>query len=482
MDQKSIFAIVDLETTAPFKEGGHIIQIGICYIHNWKIINNFQSFVNPGVKIPEAIVELTGITDNDVAKAPFFEEIAPLVRNQLAGTVFVAHNVRYDFPYLNGEFSRIAVPRLRSEYIDTVQLAQIAFPTLPSYKLDELVNCLGISLPRHHQADQDAAATGKLFLRLYREISDKSKQTLKNLSAISEGLIGNTGQFFELCRSKKEAKRIYKGIDISDLDIKDPDTSKLPDHYRDFQPDFDTSAQASRSVLRKRQYEFADIFSQKADNEHFISIFLRPRFGKSNACLLLARKLLEQKKRVLIVEENDHRRKMVLQKGLQFFPELFGRIAIPVTRKDFVNLDKLKNILKIPDSPTRQLAKMRVISWLSQTKSGSLSEIINGFPESLFEMFTSDDPQTDIYKRVAEKYSFPDIGITDLYSFSITSNELGKNYDIILFDSGRLPSVFSHRLSNDLSSAFVLNRVDFDLKKWYSSRSFSTAAELFESL
>ncbi|VDK13915.1 putative ATP-dependent helicase DinG [Oenococcus sicerae] len=202
MDENSTFAIVDLETTAPFKEDGHIIQIGISFVKKWKIINNFQTMVNPGVKIPNQIVDLTGIKNEDVQDAPYFEDLAAMIHDQLSEAVFVAHNVRYDFPYLNGEFTRIKMHRLRVEYVDTVQLAQIIFPTIPSYKLDELVQHLGIKLPRHHRADQDAHATAQLFLKIHEQIGQLPDQTLATLLDHSVSLLGNTEKIFLLPRGR----------------------------------------------------------------------------------------------------------------------------------------------------------------------------------------------------------------------------------------------------------------------------------------
>ena len=132
MKESAAFVIVDLETTSPSVEnGGRIIQIGMTFVKNKKIVEHFDSFVNPAQPIDKKIQQLTHISPADVKDAPFFEELAPSLQALLQGQVFVAHNVNFDLPYLNAEFARVGLPELDLQAIDTVQLAQILFPTAP---------------------------------------------------------------------------------------------------------------------------------------------------------------------------------------------------------------------------------------------------------------------------------------------------------------------------------------------------------------
>ncbi|HAV52546.1 MAG TPA: DNA polymerase III subunit epsilon, partial [Leuconostoc mesenteroides] len=126
MNANDTFVVVDLETTGhSVKKGGRIIQIGMTFIKKRQIVDHFESFVNPGQLIDRQIQQLTHISQKDVQNAPYFEEIAPLLQNLLQNTVIIAHNVNFDYPYLNDEFERTGFPLLKSAAIDTVQLAQI---------------------------------------------------------------------------------------------------------------------------------------------------------------------------------------------------------------------------------------------------------------------------------------------------------------------------------------------------------------------
>ena len=104
-DKKApIYSVVDLETTGTnVNHGDRIIQIGCVLVQDGEIINHFETKINPREKIPRSIVQLTGIEDKDVRKAPLFEDIAGTIYSLLAETTFVAHNVNFDFPFLNAE-------------------------------------------------------------------------------------------------------------------------------------------------------------------------------------------------------------------------------------------------------------------------------------------------------------------------------------------------------------------------------------------
>ena len=169
MNANKTFVVVDLETTGQsVAKGGRIIQIGMTFIKNRRIIDHFESFVNPAQPIDRNIQQLTHISQKEVKNAPYFEEIAPVIQNLLTDTVIIAHNVNFDYPYLNDEFARTGFPELTNAAIDTVQLAQILLPTAPGYRLLDLTTYLNITLNNAHRANADAHATALLFLSLWQ--------------------------------------------------------------------------------------------------------------------------------------------------------------------------------------------------------------------------------------------------------------------------------------------------------------------------
>nr|MDK6824935.1 exonuclease domain-containing protein [Lactobacillus gasseri] len=99
-----VFAVVDLETTGTQRnQGDHIIQFGCAIIKKRKVVKTYSFLINPHREIPQAVENLTHISNRDVAQARDFNYYAPKIRKILENTIFVAHNVNFDLPFLNYE-------------------------------------------------------------------------------------------------------------------------------------------------------------------------------------------------------------------------------------------------------------------------------------------------------------------------------------------------------------------------------------------
>ena len=96
------------------------------------------------------------------------------IRKILENTIFVAHNVNFDLPFLNYELVNAGLEPLTGKAVDTVELAQIAFPTFPSYKLRDLTARLRIKHLNPHRADSDALVTAKLLLKAIKKLEKSS--------------------------------------------------------------------------------------------------------------------------------------------------------------------------------------------------------------------------------------------------------------------------------------------------------------------
>lgn len=156
------FAIVDIETTGDNPKNIKVIEIAIVIHDGEKIVEEFETFVNPDEKINPFVARLTGISDNDLANAPKFFEVAKKIIELTRDTVFVAHNVSFDYGVLRTEYKRLGYD-FRMDHMDTVQTAKILFPGYSSYGLKNITKELGIKLQGHHRAMVDAKATSDLF-------------------------------------------------------------------------------------------------------------------------------------------------------------------------------------------------------------------------------------------------------------------------------------------------------------------------------
>jgi DNA polymerase-3 subunit epsilon len=159
------YSIVDIETTGGSPAYHKITEICILIHDGQNIIRRFHTLVNPGRTIPPSITLLTGINDSMVANAPIFEEIASTVFDLLENTVFVAHNVNFDYSFLKTELA-LAGYALVSKKLCTVRLSRKLLPGLRSYNLGNICHHVGIGIQNRHRAAGDAEATAELFSML----------------------------------------------------------------------------------------------------------------------------------------------------------------------------------------------------------------------------------------------------------------------------------------------------------------------------
>ena len=159
------YAIVDIETTGGYASGSGITEVAIRIHDGKKVIERFESLINPQRPIPLYIQAMTGITPEMVAGRPTFNELAPRIFELLVGRVFVAHNVNFDYSFLRHHLE-LAGFTLDTSKLCTVRLSRKIRPGLPSYSLGRLCNALGIPINNRHRAAGDAEATTILFGKL----------------------------------------------------------------------------------------------------------------------------------------------------------------------------------------------------------------------------------------------------------------------------------------------------------------------------
>ena len=159
LDQPLVF--LDLETTGTNAVHDRITEIGLIELGPDDRVNEWSTLVNPGVRIPPTIQTFTGITDDMVALAPAFSEIARTLLERLDGKLLVAHNARFDYGFLRNEFRR-AGHRYASRVLCTVKLSRKLYPHEARHNLDTLMARHGITCESRHRALGDARAIWQL--------------------------------------------------------------------------------------------------------------------------------------------------------------------------------------------------------------------------------------------------------------------------------------------------------------------------------
>ncbi|CAH1850105.1 ATP-dependent DNA helicase DinG [Leuconostocaceae bacterium R-53105] len=377
MNQHGSFAVVDLETTKPsVSAGGRIIQIGITFIKNRKIVEHFDSFVNPAHDIDRSIQQLTHITPKDVADAPYFEELAPLLQNLLSDQVIVAHNVNFDYPYLNNEFERVGLPKLELEAIDTVQLAQILLPTAPGYRLIDLTRYLGLPLQNAHRASADAEATALLLLKLWQKAEGLSSKVKAQLKAHDWGLLRQTQAFLTLALNGK-AKQLesqstatghylIKSATKATFSYDSRSQAQLIGEERDLRP--------GQNQLINQTYDFL-----KSKKSGVFNLVTRPKMGKTSGSLLALYSTKIQPTLLITQDRNLLKQQEIILKRFNQQPDLatfkFTTLFEP---NQYIDPKRLHESLAALGNEHGFLWQARLLVWLSQTKTGLLTEIMVG--------------------------------------------------------------------------------------------------------
>ncbi len=75
--------VVDIETTGGNNSYNRITEIGMVKLVGGEEVDRFQTLLNPQRRIPSNITRLTGISDEMVADAPLFAEVAEQVARSL---------------------------------------------------------------------------------------------------------------------------------------------------------------------------------------------------------------------------------------------------------------------------------------------------------------------------------------------------------------------------------------------------------------
>jgi DNA polymerase III subunit epsilon len=176
------FAVVDVETTGgAVGRGSRVIDISIVEVQGGRVVDEYETLVNPGTSISPMIVSLTGITTEMVRQAPFFDHVAEEIDRRLRGRVFVAHNAAFDWGFVSAELLRAVgdvpeIPRLC-----TVRMCRRLVPQLRRRNLDVVTRHFGVEIHERHRAYGDALATARVLLRLLDEAAGRGIEDLGTL-------------------------------------------------------------------------------------------------------------------------------------------------------------------------------------------------------------------------------------------------------------------------------------------------------------
>lgn len=176
------FAVVDVETTGGRAWNGHrMLEIAIVEVKGGTIVDEYETLLNPGARVPPVITGLTGITNQMIDGAPHFDHVAEDIARRLEGRAFVAHNVTFDWGFVASELVRANVDVPKVPRLCTVRMVRRLVPELRHRNLDVVTRHFGVDIHARHRAHGDALATARVLLRLLDEAAGRGVEDLATL-------------------------------------------------------------------------------------------------------------------------------------------------------------------------------------------------------------------------------------------------------------------------------------------------------------
>ncbi len=170
--RSATFAFLDIETTGGNSARDRITEIGIRFWRDGEVVGEWQTLLNPQTRISPFIESFTGISNEMVADAPLFEEVADELAAQLKDKIFVAHNGRFDYGFIKAEFRRLARP-FSARVLCTVKLSRRLYPEFRRHNMDALIARHGLAQVQRHRAMGDVSAMLAFFEKARAEKGDE---------------------------------------------------------------------------------------------------------------------------------------------------------------------------------------------------------------------------------------------------------------------------------------------------------------------
>ena len=365
------YVVVDLEATSTGSKA-KIIQVGIVVIEDGEIVEQYATDVNPHEHLDSHIKELTGLTDERLAKAPEFSQVAEKIFELVKDGIFVAHNVQFDANLL-AEFLFFEGYELRTPRIDTVELAQVFYPRLEKYNLGILCQELGIHLEQAHSALSDAQATAELFLCMRQKMFQLPKGLLERLLSLSDSLLYESYLVIEEVYQKQSILVEHDLIEVQGLFLKKEKSLLSP---RKLSKDFQTNIALLDLEDRLPQASFAQKVLDFLQDKQIAFVQAQTGIGKTYGYLLPALSL-ENEKGILLSVPTKILQNQVIQEEARRLEEVF-HLSIHSLKgpQNYLKLDALH--LALQEEETNRLYtrfKMQLLVWLTETDTGDLDEI-----------------------------------------------------------------------------------------------------------
>ncbi len=180
------FIVVDLETTGLESRKDAIIEVGLVHcayaMGEMKVLETFESLVNPGRHLDFLIEKITGISNDMLKDARSWSDVKPEIVAFIGDLPLVAHNADFDMGFLDEN----GVDTKTHSIYDTYWLSTLLVPEATSYDLGYLCEFFKVMNKQHHRALNDAEVTAQVFGQLLDRFDTLDSQSLRNVKTFIE--------------------------------------------------------------------------------------------------------------------------------------------------------------------------------------------------------------------------------------------------------------------------------------------------------
>ena len=122
--------VLDTETTGLNPLGGdRVVEIGcVELVNHIPSGRHFHRYINPERRMPEEAFRVHGLSDAFLSDKPKYAAVAAEFAEFVGDATLIIHNAAFDIGFLNAEHSRVKLPKLANEVIDTVEVARRVHP------------------------------------------------------------------------------------------------------------------------------------------------------------------------------------------------------------------------------------------------------------------------------------------------------------------------------------------------------------------
>ena len=171
------YTVIDLEMTGLNPKLDKVIEIGAVRVRGHKEAARYATLVNPRRSIPERVVELTGIMNEEVAAGLDEDEAMQALIAFIGDDVIVGHNVSFDYSFMKQWAVNKRIP-LTLRACDTLRIARAILPGEQSKKLEDLCVYYRIERERAHRALDDAVETHRILECMMQQILPEKTELL----------------------------------------------------------------------------------------------------------------------------------------------------------------------------------------------------------------------------------------------------------------------------------------------------------------